>query len=423
MNTIYPVHARMTATTPLTAMSIVRRRLLSRRLIAATAASMVIALLAACGESKTAPVEKPAAAAAEKAKEQEGIKLSKEEVDRAGIALEELKAQTLTDTVTVTATIRPNQDRIARIAPRVEGRIVAVSASLGDGVRAGQTLATLDSLAVGEASSALSLARSADRVAEAEYRRAESLQAEEIISQKDFLRSRAEYEKSRASLRAAEDRLKLLGVPVGQGGSMISVFPLATPFAGTVIEKKATVGGLAGPNDALFVVADLSVVWIEANLAEAQLAKVRVGAKAAVTVGAYPGERFNGRVTYVASVLDKDTRSVPARIEVDNKDARLKPEMFATATIESNAPQVAQTAQAAPTQVLTVPDGAIVLMQGQANVFVFENGGYEQRAIDPGERLGNRTIVKSGLKPGEQVVSAGTYALKARVLKSQIGTE
>jgi cobalt-zinc-cadmium efflux system membrane fusion protein len=71
--------------------------------------------------------------------------------------------------------------------------------------------------------------------------------------------------------------------------------------------------------------------------------------------------------------------------------------------------------------VLTVPDQAIVLMQGQPNVFVFENGAYEQRAIDPGDRLGTRTVVKSGVKAGEQVVSAGTYALKARVLKSQIG--
>lgn len=394
----------------------------TRRLITATAASVVLALMTACGGSNSPPAEK--AVSAEKAKEPDGIKLSKEESDRAGIALEQLKAQALTDTVTVTATIRPNQDRIARVAPRVEGRIATVSANLGDKVRTGQTLATLDSLAVGEASSALSQARSADRVAEADYKRATSLQAEEIISQKDFLRARAEFEKSRASLRAAEDRMKLFGVPVSQGSGLASVFPVSTPFAGTVIEKKATIGGLAGPADALFVVADLSVVWIEANLAEAQLAKVRVGGKAALTVGAYPGEQFAGRVTYIASVLDKDTRSVPARIEVDNKDGRLKPEMFATATIESAATPGAQPPPAAATgQVLTVPADAIVLMQGQATVFVFENGTYEPRAIDPGERLGNRTVVKSGLKPGEQIVSAGTYALKARVLKSQIGTE
>jgi membrane fusion protein, heavy metal efflux system len=109
---------------------------------------------------------------------------------------------------------------------------------------------------------------------------------------------------------------------------------------------------------------------------------------------------------------------VPARIEVDNKDGRLKPEMFATATITTSG------AGFEPAKdVLAIPDGAIVLMQGVPSVFVFEHGGYEQRPIEPGDKLGGRTVVKAGLKAGEQVVAAGTYALKARVLKSQIGDE
>ena len=390
-----------------------RRTNLHRFAVAICTACSLLAL-SACGGAKDAAAEK--AVTEEKAEKKDELKLSKEEAERAGIALEELKAQSLVDTVTVTATIRANQDRTARIAPRVEGRVVSVSANLGDAVRAGQALATLDSMAVGEASSALSQARSASRVAEADFKRAASLQAEEIISQKDYLRAKAESEKASAALRAAEDHLRLLGIPSNASGGAASVFPLTSPLAGTVIEKKAVVGGLAGPQDGLFVVADLSKLWIEASLAETQLAKVRVGAKATITVAAYPDEAFPGRVTYVASILDKDTRSIPARIEVDNADGRLKLEMFATATIESAA------AQAAPKRdAITVPDQSIVLMQGQPTVFVFENGAYEQRAIEPGERLGNRTVVKSGLSAGEQVVSAGTYALKARVLKSQIG--
>ena len=388
-------------------------RIAAWRLSAALCFALVATLITGCGKSDEAAA-KPVAE--QKVAEKEGgLKLTKEEIERAGIALEELKARPVVQSVTVTATIRANQDRIARVSPRSEGRLATVTANLGDMVRAGQVLASLDSLAVGEAATALIQARSADRLAEADYKRAASLQAEEIISQKDFLRARSEHERSKAALRAAEDRLKLLGGSIGQSGRSDSLFPLTAPLAGTVIEKKATVGSLAGPSDVLFVIADLSNLWIEANLAEAQLPKVRVGADASITVNAYPGEHFRGRVTYVASVLDKDTRSIPARIEVDNKDGRLKPEMFATATIESAVPVETRT------PVLTVADDAIVLMQGQPNVFVFENERYVQRAIDPGERLGNRTVVKSGLKPGEQVVSAGTYALKARVLKSQIG--
>jgi cobalt-zinc-cadmium efflux system membrane fusion protein len=199
---------------------------------------------------------------------------------------------------------------------------------------------------------------------------------------------------------------------------MQSTFSLTAPFAGTVIEKKATVGGLSSPSEPLFMIADLSTVWIEANLSDTQIAKVRSGAKASVTVSAYPNERLSGRVTYIANTLNKDSHTISARIEVANKDGRLKPEMFANATIDvggsgtKNAPAV-----------LTVPDEAIVLMQGQPTVFVFEHDGYEARAIEPGDKLTGRTVIKSGLQADEKVVIAGVYALKARLLKSQISDE
>lgn len=350
--------------------------------------------------------------------EKEGIKLSTEEAARAGIKTEILKMQPMRDTLTVTATIRVNQDRVARIAPRIEGRVATVSAKLGDNVRTGQSLATLDSLSVGEASMTLIQAQSSQALAEADFKRAEALNAEEIIPRREFLRTKSEYERATVALRSAEDKLRLLGAAPAAGDRVQSVFPLTAPFAGTVIEKKATVGALSNPSESLFTVADLSTLWIEANLAEAQISKVRQGSKATVTVGAYPNDRFSGRVTYVANLLDKDSRTISARIEVVNKDGRLKPEMFATATID-----VGGGSTKASAEVLTVPDEAIVLMQGQPTVFVFEHGGYEQRTVELGEKLSGRTIIKSGLEAGEQVVFKGTYALKARLLKSQISDE
>jgi cobalt-zinc-cadmium efflux system membrane fusion protein len=393
----------------------------------------LVLALGACGAGKTdgeakaaAGVDKPAsdAAGAKADGHADGLKLSAEDAERAGIKLETLSAAPQVDTITVTATIRANEDRVVRIAPRVEGRVTTVSANLGDRVRAGQTLATLDSLVIGEAASTLVQAQSSYRVAESDFKRAEGLNAEEIIPKKEFLRAKSELEKATIALRAAEDRLRLLGVSARRSDSAASAdhvestFPVTAPFAGIVVEKKAALGQLATPSEPLFVLADLSRVWIEADLSEALLAKVHVGATATVNVTAYPGERFTGRVTYIAAVLDKDKRTVPTRIEVDNRDGRLKPEMFVTATIASTG----RGAKPA-TPVLSVPDDAIVLMQGLPSVFVFEQGGYEQRAIDPGERFAGRTVVKSGLATGEQVVAAGAYALKARVLKSQIGDE
>lgn len=379
--------------------------------------ALALVALTACSGKGDAAKPQVEAAAERASAPAEGLKLPPTEAQRAGIQLETVQAKAMPDVISVTATIRVNQDRIARVAPRVEGRIVGVAANLGDQVKAGQALATLDSLAIGEASVALLQAQSTDRSAEADFKRASALNAEEIIAQKDYLRLKAERERAAVALRAAEDRLRLLGVDPKRLSRVESTFPLTAPLAGTVVQKKATVGELGTPSDPLFTVADLSTVWVDANLTEVQLGKVKPGVTASVTVAAYPDEQFKGKVTYVASLLDKETRTIPARIEVTNKDGRLKPEMFAKAVIDVGGAG-ANTATA-----ISVPDAAIVLMQGQPTVFVFSKGSYEQRAVELGDKLSGRTVVKSGLTVGEQVVAAGTYALKARVLKSQIGDE
>lgn len=384
----------------------------SRRIIGVSAMLAVMLALSGCGD-KSAKSAEPAQTEAKGAagKEETGLKLTPQEQERAGIKLEEVSARAFDDSVSVTATIRPNQDRIAKIAPRVEGRIVSVSANLGDTVRAGQSLAVMDSLAIGEAQSTLLRAQSSERVAQADFKRAESLSAEEIIPQKELLRARGEFERASAESRAARDRLRLLGGTASSSGQAQSTFALTAPFAGTVIQKKATIGELASPADAIFTIADLSKVWIEANLTDQLVSKVRIGAAATVTVGAYPGESFSGRVAYIANVLDKDTRTIGARIEVANKDGRLKPEMFATASI----------ATGGQLEAISVPDAAIVLLQGQPTVFVMEQDKFEARAVETGEKLPGRTVITSGVKAKEQVVAAGAYALKARLLKSQIG--
>lgn len=386
---------------------------------------LLLSVLAGCGEKTQAPKEaatpsaqagKPAQGEAKSSDEKQPEKgeahlltLSAEEAQRAGIKVQKIELQERAEQVVVTATIQANQDRLAHVAPRVPGRIVRVSANLGDRVKPGQALAVLDSIELGEARSAYLQAASEAAVAQAGFERAQRLQADAIIPEKDFLRARAEHEKARASLRAAADRLRLMGVdPAKLSGS---TFPVVAPFAGTVIEKKAVLGELAPVDQSLFTVADLSVLWIEANLFEKDLAKVRPGAQAAVTVAAYPGEVFKGRLTYISSVMDKESRTVKARVEVPNPDGRLKPEMFATAAIHTGS----------STKALLLTEDAVLLVQGQPTVFVAEKGGFEPRPVEVGERAQGLVVIKSGIEPGEAVVVAGAYALKARLLKSQIG--
>jgi cobalt-zinc-cadmium efflux system membrane fusion protein len=170
-------------------------------------------------------------------------------------------------------------------------------------------------------------------------------------------------------------------------------------------------GEVVARDKVLFTVVDLSVAWIEAAVFERDLAKVRVGAPAVVMVAAYPEESFRGEIAYIDSVLDKETRTVKVRIEVPNRDGRLKLGMFASAAIETPGRRSG----------LSVPDEAVVLVQGRPTVFVEEGEGFEARTVETGERIGGRTLIASGLAPGEKVAVAGAYALKARMLKSQLG--
>ncbi len=338
------------------------------------------------------------------------LKMSDAEINQAGIKVEQLAEKSVQDTVTLTATIQPSQDRMAHVAARVPGRVVRVNATLGQRVSRGQTLAVLDSIEVGEARSVYRQARSEVALAQADFDRYERLYKEQIVPQKDWLRARSQLEKSQSALRAATEKLQLLGTSAADAQG--SVFPVSAPFSGIIIDKKAVVGELAEPKDMLFFVADLSTVWIEANLFERDLGRVKLGSDATVTVAAYPNETFKGKLKYISNTMDKETRTARARIEVPNPGERLKLEMFATALLQTET----------TTKALVVPADAVVIIDNKPSVYVEHTGGFEARAVELGDKLQGRVVIKSGVKPGDLVVVGGAYELKARQLKSQLGS-
>lgn len=382
------------------------------------AAAMAAALLIGCGEQPQAP---PAAgpdlahATGDKhddhAEEAGVVKLTEAEVKDSGIRTESAANQPIRARFVVSATIQPNRDRYARVAPRISGRILRVPAKAGEDVRAGQLLAELDSVEMGEAYSSFLQAASHESVSRSDLERAERLFREQVVPEKEYLRARAELEKASAASQAAADKLRMMGVSASRSGRAQSTFPVTAPFHGTVIEKEAVVGELAQPDRPLFTIADLSTVWIEADVHERDLARVTRGSTAEVTVAAYPNDRFRGKVVYVSGAVDRESRTLRARIEVPNPGAKLKPEMFATARLEAEAVG----------RGITVPAEALVLVEGRKVVFIRENGGFESREVELGEEVGGRQVVKGGLHDGDEVVVAGAYALKARLQKSKIG--
>jgi membrane fusion protein, heavy metal efflux system len=348
------------------------------------------------------------------------VELPIAQLDAAGIKVETLQPAAVREQVEVPATIRPNLDRVAHVAPRIPARIAAVHAQLGQQVRAGQVLAVLDSVEVGESHSAYLQARSELALASSGFERAERLHAEQIVSDKDRIRARTDYERARAAFRAAEDRLRLYDVtPAADAEARaVSTFPLRSAFAGTVIEKHAIIGEQATPETPAFTIADLSVLWVEASLAERDLGRVSRGAKAELRVAAWPDAVFEGVVAHVGDLLDKETRTVPVRIEVRNPDRRLKPGMFATVLVQG----------AATATQLTAPTQAVVLVDDRSTLFVAlakadepDQAHFEPRTVRIGAERSGRVAILEGVAAGERIVTSGAYELKARLLKSRLG--
>lgn len=391
----------------------------TRAIAAGLLTLLTLLTLSGCGKSdkevpaasKTADAPGGKESAAGKADENAELKLNAEEIAAAGIKTIVLEPTQLQTEITVTATIGANQDRFASIAPRVSGKVAKVMANLGDKVKPGQSLALIDSIEAGEAQSTYAQAATEMSVASAAAERAEKLRADQIIPQKDVLRAQADLAKARAVLRAATERRHALGLSGGAGDP--SVFAVGAPFAGTVVEKKAVLGELALPDKQLFAIADLATVWIETNLFEKDIDKVSIGLPATVTVNAYPGQSFRGKVTYISSVMDKETRTVGARVEVPNADGKLKLGMFASAAIKTSG----------SVKEMMLPEDAVVLIQGQPTAFVQDGHGFASRAVQVGDKVHGQVTVKAGIRPGETVVSVGAYALKAKMLKSQISAD
>ena len=336
-------------------------------------------------------------------------------LDTAGVRLAGIRLDTASTITTsglaVTGTITYDANRVSHIGARTEGRVVALRVPLGARVSAGQTLALLESPAVGQIRAQEREAEELRGIARENFAREQRLAAQGITSRKELLDAEAELRRTEAALRSAEAQLAALGAGHGSGGQ----FGLTAPFAGIVVARDASIGEMASPTDTLFTVADLSRVWIELNVFERDLGRVRVGQSVEVTVTAYLGRTFPGRIVYIGAVLDPEQRTVPARVQLLNADGALKPGMFATASIQVGA--------GGPV-VVVVPSDAVQEVDGKTVVFVPGNkpGEFRTVQVEVGEQVSDKRVtIKSGLAAGARIVVAGGFALRSELAKSEIG--
>jgi cobalt-zinc-cadmium efflux system membrane fusion protein len=437
-----------------------------------------LSLAAGCSSGGAKSGEKPAAEPKAEAREEHDesgkVELSEEALKAAKIETVAVIEQAADETLRVTGSVETNQQQTQQATPLVSGRVERVHAALGDRVRKGAVLAMIASPQIAEmhgklheAETALAIAernyervqKSENRVAvlqakarldeaEASLRRTERLielgagagkdlvaaeaayktaKAEyefqsNIALNKELAEARAAVDTARVDVRHMRDQLAALGAPVAAGekdddhSHDTSLIALRSPIAGTVTERLVNAGAGIEAGKPLFTVANISNLWVIANVPEAQVKTLRTGA--AAQVRAADGEEIAGRVTYIDPLLNEETRTARVRVEIANPGGRLKVGAFVEVGFNSNA--------AGGEMGLAIPDEAVQRIGDRTVVFVpkeGEAGHFEVRDVEAGGVSSGRRRIINGLKTGERVVTRGSFALKTQLMKGELGED
>lgn len=352
--------------------------------------------LAGCGNSAGSRASSPAAQSPQPAPET--IVAS----DARGIQTQVVSKKALPDYLEVPGRVQPDPAGVVRIFSPLGGRVVSLDIRPGDRVLRGQVLATLASSEASQARAEYLKAKADAAVKEKGLRRASLLYENQVLAEKDYQQATADAEAAQAELDRTKDRLRLLGASPQDSSDRLVV---RAPRDGVILDIGAAPGELSKALDAatpLATLADLRTVWVIGDVFERDMAGLRSGKEAEVTISAYPGEIWKGRIANISDALDPVTHTLRLRVVLANPGFKLKPEMFATLRVSrSNEAGIA------------VPSAAVVREGTATFVFVQSSPGRFRRApVTIGRNFNDRVEIRSGLKEGDSVVVDGALLLR-----------
>ncbi len=346
------------------------------------------------------------------------IRLADPEVARrAGFTFAPVERRPIRHTVTCPAEIAYDENRLARLAPRVAGVVREVRADLGAAIQTGDVLAIIDSPGLAEAKAELLHARAMIELYTANLKRDRELESSGIASRREVQELESRVTEARIAETRALQRLRNLGLPedevrrVAESGDMSPLLPLTAPFAGEIVERNIVAGETVDTARTLFALADTSRMWAWLDLADARV-RLRTGMPVTLVFDGVDGDPFDGQITWVSTALDPRTRTLKARAEFENRDGLLQANRFAQAIVPWREEPDA----------LVVPQNA-VQWDGCCNVvFVRESATmFQPRPVRLGLPIDGLFEVHEGVREGEPVVVAGSYLLKTEILKGEIG--
>ena len=372
------------------------------RLMSPLLAAALLLAMAACSRSPSTESAPTEAEGAEAPTESEAgiapVKLDAAAMKAAGIVVQALQPASMSEQLRAPGEVLDNAYGTALITPSVEALVVRRHAKLGDEVRAGAPLVTLSSVEVANAQAEL-------RIAEQEWRRVSAL-GREAVSGRRINEAQVALDRARATAQA-------YGLPGTAAGRSNGQFTLTAPHAGRITEDEFVVGERIEPGKPLFRLVNEAVVWVDAKLPAGTVSRIAPGSAATIV---FNGQRLNGKVQRAAHRTSDATRNAIVRVEVPNRGDRLHAGDFVEVFFDAGDANNAAQSQ------LTVPNDALVQLQGDTVVFRrTASGAIEPVPVRTGEVIGDRTVVREGLKAGDAVVVQGAFAIKAQMLKSQLG--
>jgi cobalt-zinc-cadmium efflux system membrane fusion protein len=318
-----------------------------------------------------------------------------------------LQPAKLTRTLRLTGAVAYNAFKTTPVITQMGGPVSRILVVPGEHVRQGQPMLEVSSPDYSQLFANYLKARETFRVADKNYARAQDLYQHHAIAERDLLQAESDRNQAQADTNASEQAMKILGIKnpedLAKAPSSAAI-PLRAPIGGEVVERLVSPGQVlqAGQTQA-FTISDMSTVWVLANVYQSDLAHIKTGDDVVVQTDAYP-DSFRGKISYVSAALDPNTRTLQARIVVNNPGAKLKKDMYCTATVTAGVIEGA----------ITVPDAA-VLRDDENQPFVYIATGpaqFGRRAIEIGGSENGRTQVLKGLAAGERVVGDGSLFLQ-----------
>ncbi len=307
----------------------------------------------------------------------------------------------------IPGSIQVDEQRIARIGAPVTGRVVDIDAVLGQSVKRGETLATLNSTELAQNQLVYIKALQQIDLHSKAVERARILLESDVISKAELQRRESELSGAQAELNAANDQLQVLGMSpqsiakLSKSSQMRSISSVTSRIAGTVINRQINLGQVVQPADELFVVADLSRVWAVAEVPEREIDLIEKGQEVDIEIPALDTKPIKGKLIYIGDVVNPQTRTVTVRSELNNAKAAIKPDMLVSMLVQSK-----------PTSKLSVPVQAIVREEDKDHVFVqIAPNKYRLREVTVGDDYHGMVAIVNGIEAGEVVVGEGAFHL------------